>query len=77
MMVEAVETARKLEIKVIFFEIQIGNKLAKALAEEVGARLFVLNPGENLTKGELKSGKTFFDIMEKNLENLKNGLVCR
>jgi zinc transport system substrate-binding protein len=77
MMVEAVETARKLEIKVIFFEIQIGNKLAKALAEELGARTLVLNPGENLTKAELKSGKTFFDIMEKNLENLKNGLNCR
>ena len=73
----AVETARKLKIKVIFFEIQIGNKLAKALAEEVGAGTLVLNPGANLTKGELKSGKTFFDIMEKNLENLKNGLVCR
>jgi len=77
MLAETVETARKLEIKVIFFEIQIGHKLAKALAKEVGARLLVLNPGANLTKAELKSGKTFFDIMEKNLENLKNGLSCR
>jgi zinc transport system substrate-binding protein len=77
MMAEAVETARKLEIKVIFFEVRIGNKLAKTLAKEIGAKLLVLNPGANLTKAELKSGKTFFDIMEKNLENLKNGLVCR
>jgi zinc transport system substrate-binding protein len=77
MLAEVVDMARKLEIKVIFYEIEIGNKLAKALAEEVGARLLVLNPGANLTKAELKSGKTFFDIMEKNLENLKNGLACR
>ncbi len=74
---EVVQMARRLDIRVIFFEIQISNELAKSLAEEVGARILVLNPGANLTKGELKSGKTFFDIMEKNLENLKIGLGCR
>jgi len=36
-----------------------------------------LSNGANLTKDELKSGRTFFDIMEKNLENLRDGLACR
>ncbi len=68
-LIKVVELAKKHRIKVIFFEIRVRDKLAKVLAEEVGARTLVLNPGANLTKEQLKSGKTFFDIMEANLEN--------
>jgi len=75
-LVEVTELAKKNKIKVIFFEIQASAELAKALAEEIGARTLVLNPGENLTKAQIKSGVSFFDIMEKNLENLKDGLIC-
>jgi len=76
-LIEVVELAKKYRIKVIFFEIRVRDELAKVLAEEIGARTLVLNPGANLTKEQLKSGKTFFDIMEKNLENLKDGLDCK
>jgi zinc transport system substrate-binding protein len=76
-LVEVVELAKKYRIKVIFFEVYVRDELAKVLAEEVGARTLVLNPGANLTKEQLKSGKSFFDIMEENLENLKNGLNCK
>ena len=76
-LIEVVELAKKYGIKVIFFEIRVRDELAKVLAEEVGARTLVLNPGANLTKEQLKSEKTFFDIMEKNLENLKDGLICK
>ncbi len=76
-LIKVVELAKKYRIKVIFFEIRVRDELAKVLAEEVGARTLVLNPGANLTKEQLKSGKTFFDIMEANLENLKDGLNCK
>jgi len=76
-LVEVVELAKKYRIKVIFFEAYVRDELAKVLAEEVGARTLVLNPGANLTKEQLKSGKSFFDIMEENLENLKDGLICK
>ncbi len=76
-LIKVVELAKKYKIKVIFFEIRVRDELAKVLAEEVGARTLVLNPGANLTKEQLKSGKTFFDIMEANLENLKDGLDCK
>lgn len=76
-LIEVVEFAKKYGIKVIFFEVYVRDELAKVLAEEVGARTLVLNPGANLTKEQLKSGKTFFDIMEDNLENIKNGLICK
>lgn len=76
-LIKVVELAKKYRIKVIFFEIRMRDKLAKVLAEEIGARILVLNPGANLTKEQLKSGKTFFDIMEANLEKLKDGLDCK
>lgn len=76
-LVEIVELAKKYKIKVIFFESSVNDELARVLAREVGARTLVLNPGANLTKEELELGKTFFDIMEENLENFKDGLICR
>lgn len=76
-LIEIVELAKKYGIKVIFFDSSVSKKLARVLAREVGARTLVLNPGANLTKEQLKLGKTFFDIMEENLENLKDGLICR
>ena len=76
-LIEVVEQAKKHRIKTIFFEIAVSDDLARVIAREVGARTLVLNPGANLTKEQLKSGVTFFDIMEKNLENLKDGLICK
>jgi zinc transport system substrate-binding protein len=76
-LIKVVELAKKYRIKVIFFEIRMRDELAKVLAGEIGARILVLNPGVNLTKEQLKSGRTFFDIMEANLENLKDGLDCK
>ncbi len=76
-LIEIVELAKKYKIKVIFFESSVSDELARVMAREVGARTLVLNPGANLTKEELELGKTFFDIMEENLENLKDGLICR
>jgi zinc transport system substrate-binding protein len=76
-LIEVMELAKKYRIKAIFFEAYVSDELARLLAEEVGARILVLNPGANLTKEQLKSGKTFFDIMEENLENLKDGLICK
>lgn len=76
-MIEVVELTKTYGIQVIFFEASVSDELARVLARETGARTLVLNPGANLTKEEMKMGKTFFDIMEENLENLKDGLGCR
>lgn len=76
-LVEVVEMAKKHSVKFIFFETYVSDDLAKVLAKEVGVRTLVLNPGANLTKEELRSGMSFFDIMDKNLENLRHGLGCR
>jgi len=75
-LVEIIELAKKLKIKTIFFEASVSDKVARLIAAEVGARTSLLNPGHNLTKEQWKSQVTFLDLMAKNLENLKLGLIC-
>lgn len=76
-LIEVVELAREHKVQVIYFEAYVSDELAHVLAKEVGARTLALNPGANLTKEEVRLGVTFFDIMEENLRNLKDGLNCR
>ncbi len=76
-MIEVVELAKKHKVKVIYFEEYVSDELARVIAKEIGARTLVLNPGANLDKDQLESGVNFFDIMKKNLENLRDGLNCR
>lgn len=73
---ETVDLAKRLKIKTIFFEELVSDRMARVLAEEVGAGTLTLNPGANITKEHLKSGVTFLSLMEKNLENLRKGLAC-
>ncbi len=76
-LVEVVDLAKEHQIKVIYFEDYVSDDLAKVMAKEVGAETLVLNAGANISKEQLKSGMTFLEIMEKNLENLRYGLQCR
>ena len=76
-LIKVVELAKKYKIKIIYFESFVSDELARVVAKEIGAETQMLNAGANITKHQLKSGITFLDIMEKNLEKLKDGLVCR
>ncbi len=73
---EVVEIARDLKAKYIFIETLVSPKLARVVAEEIGARTLVLNPGANMTKEQFDRGLTFLSILEENLENLRKGLEC-
>lgn len=76
-LVDVVEFVKERGIKAIFFEINVSSELARVIAEETGAKTLVLNPGASLPRRQDRSLVTFISIMEKNLENLKNGLRCR
>lgn len=76
-LIKVVKLANKYNIEVIYFEINVSDSMAKVLAKEVGAKTMVLNPGASLNQNQLNAGVTFLDIMEKNLESLKNGLNCK
>ena len=76
-MIDVVKQARELGIRVIYFEVNVSNRMARVLAEEIGAETRVLNPGVSPSREELSAGISFMDIMAKNLENLRYGLDCR
>lgn len=65
---------REKEIRYVFFEELVSDKIAKMLASEAGVDTLVLNPVEGLTKEQAESGENYFTLMEKNLQNLKKAL---
>jgi zinc transport system substrate-binding protein len=76
-LIRAVEHCREKGIKTIFFENSVPPDLARTLAREIGGQVLVLHAGHNLTKEQRARGDGFFDLMEENLKNLRNGLGCR
>lgn len=76
-LIDVIDFVKQKGIGAIFFEVNISSELARVIAEETGAITLVLNPGASLPRKQAHSGITFLNIMEKNLENLKNGLRCR
>ena len=76
-LVETIRIAKEQGVRAIYFEAMLNDEIAQMIADEVGCQILALNPGANVSREELQSGVSFFDIMKKNLENLKIGLVCR
>jgi zinc transport system substrate-binding protein len=76
-MAEVIKLAKQYQVRAIYFEEMVSDKLAKVIAKEVGAKVLVLNPGANLKRKQIDSGVTFLSLMEKNLDNLKYGLICK
>jgi len=58
----------------IFYEELIEPKVAKILSKETNAQILLLHAAHNVSKEELESNLSYIDIMEGNLERLKEGL---
>jgi len=76
-MAEVITLAKKYRARAIYYEELVSDNLAKTIAQEVGAKILVLNPGANLTKKQIETKVSFVSLMEQNLENLKYGLTCK
>ena len=76
-LVETIQIAQEQGVKAIYYEALLRGEMAQMIADEVGCPILPLNPGANLSRKELQSGMSFFDIMIKNLENLKIGLIYK
>lgn len=68
------EFIRANNIKYIFFEELVSDRLAKTLAKDAKVETMVLNPIEGLTEEQLKSGADYISLMEANLNNLIKAL---
>ncbi|MEO9366017.1 MULTISPECIES: metal ABC transporter solute-binding protein, Zn/Mn family [Candidatus Nitrosocaldus] len=74
---EIVDLAKRHGIDVVYAEEGIDDRLVRALAEEINAKVLTLSPIEVLDEEDLEEGKTYIAKMEENLENLRLGLGCR
>ncbi|HPD61286.1 MAG TPA: zinc ABC transporter substrate-binding protein, partial [Thermodesulfobacteriota bacterium] len=63
-MAEVITLAKKYRVRAIYYEELVSDKLAKTIAQEVGAKVLVLTPGANLTKKQIEAKVTFLDLME-------------
>jgi zinc transport system substrate-binding protein len=68
------EFIRTNNVKVIFFEELVSDKVAKTLAKDAKVETMVLNPLEGLTEEQVKSGADYISIMNSNLNNLIKAL---
>lgn len=63
-------------VKYIFFESLLSQKLSQTIAHETGAQTLELNPLEGLTKNQQQQGEDYFTVMYNNLHNLQTALSC-
>jgi zinc transport system substrate-binding protein len=76
-LMNVVDFCRKKGIRAVFTETSVPPDLARTLAAEIGGRVLILQAGHNLTRDQMVKGVGFFDIMEENLKNLREGLGCK
>lgn len=74
---EIVRNARGQGVTTVFFETIVDPRVAETIAREIGGETKVLNPIENLLPEEAARDETYFTIMEQNLVNLQQALMCR
>lgn len=74
---ELVRIVRQTGSKVIFHEELIQPKVAKIIAGETGGRLLLLHGVHNVSRKELERGENYLSLMQKNVDNLKQGLQCQ
>ncbi len=73
---ELVRTLRETKTSAIFYEEILDPRLARVLADEAGAQLLPLHSMHNMTKEDIAAGATYFTLMRRNLDSLRQGLGC-
>lgn len=63
--------------KFLFAEELLSPRLTETLAQEAGVGVVMLHGAHNLSRDDQARQGTFFDLMERNLEQLQKGLQCR
>lgn len=73
-MAEIADYVKKNKVTTIFSEELVSPKVAKAIAEEAGAKMEELNPLEGLSDDEIAAGEDYFSVMRSNLKKLVGAL---
>lgn len=69
-----INKTKELEIKTVLYTETSDQKTADIICEATGADKALLHSCHNLTKDEIKSGKTYLSLMNENVETIKEAL---
>lgn len=69
-----VDDVKTKTIPVIFYEEIRDPKVARAIADETGAKILLFHSCHNVSREEFKNGATYISLMLQNLKNLKEAL---
>jgi zinc transport system substrate-binding protein len=75
-MIRISKTLKANDLNHLFYEELLSPRIAESIARETGASLLMLHGAHNISKEEFERGVSFLDLMQRNLQNLKRGLVC-
>ncbi len=73
-MAQIVQFIKDNNVKTVFGEDLVSQKVARTIADETGAECVQLNPVEGLTDKQLKAGEDYLSVMNDNLEKLVSAL---
>ena len=76
-LVALVEQMKKEKAKCVFYEELTSPRIAEAIAGETGAKILLLNAAHNVSRDQVERGVSFFDILQSDLDSLREGLECR
>ena len=76
-MAEITDLAREKNIHYIFTEVLLNPKIAETIANEIGAKILVLNPVSGLTDNDTRTGKDYISMMDENLAHLRMAMSCK
>jgi zinc transport system substrate-binding protein len=68
---------REKALPYVFYDTFGSPRTAEVIARESESGILTLNPGATVSRADMESGATFFDIMESNLRNLSLALECQ
>ncbi|HIJ86672.1 MAG TPA: zinc ABC transporter solute-binding protein [Desulfuromonadales bacterium] len=76
-MIALVREIKTSGIRYLFAEELLSPRLTETLAKEAGVGVLMLHGAHNVSRDDLSRSVSFFDLMERNLEQLQKGLSCR
>ena len=76
-LVALAEQVRREKAKFVFYEELTSPRVAEAIAGETGAKTLLLNAAHNVARDQVERGVSFFDILQSDLDSLREGLECR
>ena len=76
-LIKLVKQIKRDKIRYIFYEELTSPRIAETIAGETKVKMLLLSAAHNLSRDQFEQGFSFFDILKKDLENIRIGLECK